>query len=521
MKPQVIIPMSGIGKRFIDAGYEVPKPLIKVGGKTIIQHVLEMFPNIDDPLLIVNEDHLSNPSLDLANIILETKPNAIIYPIREHKLGPGWAVLQAKTLIDPVRPVIVNYCDFGWLWNFDEFTRKLSSGIDGLIATYHGFHPHMLRNNKYAYVRKNSEGRVIDIREKEPFTAEPMKEEASSGTYGFASGKLLLEMLNEQIERGISFNGEFYMSLTYSPMIEAGFDIETFEIEKFLQWGTPEDLADFLLWVKFFSQSGNRKSSLTGVNNIVLLAAGAGRRFVENGYKVFKPFLEINHSYLCGESLRALGGTVLQNREIVFQSIFDIPKTLSRQLDLEEVKIFQIEKLTKGQAETALLALKGSPDGVTIVATCDSLLFPEEIDYRIFDDRAMGVWTAEPSIMARTNPNQFGWVKSDVDGRIEEILVKQAPPDGKGWKVITGTFIFGSAMGAANLIEHFLQDGEMVNNEFYLDTLLTYALSNSWTILSLNTRLFVSIGTPAEYETYRYWEAFFISNPFFLDSSML
>jgi len=29
---QIIIPMSGIGKRFIEAGYKDPKPLIKVDG---------------------------------------------------------------------------------------------------------------------------------------------------------------------------------------------------------------------------------------------------------------------------------------------------------------------------------------------------------------------------------------------------------------------------------------------------------------------------------------------------------
>ena len=33
---KIIIPMSGIGKRFIDAGYKDPKPLISVDGVPII-----------------------------------------------------------------------------------------------------------------------------------------------------------------------------------------------------------------------------------------------------------------------------------------------------------------------------------------------------------------------------------------------------------------------------------------------------------------------------------------------------
>ena len=39
--------MSGVGKRFIDAGYADTKSLIIVDGKPIIQHVVEMFNSPD------------------------------------------------------------------------------------------------------------------------------------------------------------------------------------------------------------------------------------------------------------------------------------------------------------------------------------------------------------------------------------------------------------------------------------------------------------------------------------------
>ena len=39
----IVIPMSGIGKRFINAGYLDPKPLITVEGKPIIQHIVISF----------------------------------------------------------------------------------------------------------------------------------------------------------------------------------------------------------------------------------------------------------------------------------------------------------------------------------------------------------------------------------------------------------------------------------------------------------------------------------------------
>ena len=50
---QIIIPMAGIGKRFIEAGYKDPKPLIEVDGKPMIQHVYELF-NIKNTTFICN-----------------------------------------------------------------------------------------------------------------------------------------------------------------------------------------------------------------------------------------------------------------------------------------------------------------------------------------------------------------------------------------------------------------------------------------------------------------------------------
>ena len=38
---QIIVPMAGRGSRFSSAGFTVPKPLIPVGGKPMIQWVIE------------------------------------------------------------------------------------------------------------------------------------------------------------------------------------------------------------------------------------------------------------------------------------------------------------------------------------------------------------------------------------------------------------------------------------------------------------------------------------------------
>ena len=73
--------MSGIGKRFQEAGYKKPKPLIKVKGKEIIKHVVNMFDEIDRVLFICNESHLNSESLKLESILKKLHPNTKILSI--------------------------------------------------------------------------------------------------------------------------------------------------------------------------------------------------------------------------------------------------------------------------------------------------------------------------------------------------------------------------------------------------------------------------------------------------------
>ncbi len=238
---QLVIPMSGIGQRFKNAGYSLPKPFIHISGKPIVQHVVEMFPGVEDVLFIVNRGHFDDLDLNLKSRLLEIAANAQIVVIDNHKFGPAWAIKQAKEFIKLDVPVVVNYCDFACIWNFHEFREELHSGIDGLIATYSGFHPHMLRNAQYAYLKLDESENLVQIQEKHPFTSEPMSEPASSGTYGFGTGQILLDAIDAQIANDDSYNNEFYSSLTFKNMISSGKIVERFEIDRFFQWGTPED----------------------------------------------------------------------------------------------------------------------------------------------------------------------------------------------------------------------------------------------------------------------------------------
>jgi len=244
--------MSGIGKRFINAGYKDPKPLIMVEGKPIIQHIVELFPGENKFTFICNDEHLRNTNM--RDILEKIQPNCTIFEVSvENRKGPVDAILQAQSLIDDDEQVLISYCDYGTQWDYPKFKETIleNPDIHGAIACYTGFHPHMLGSDNYAFVRCSGKT-MLEIQEKKPFTENKMNEYASNGTYYFRTGKLVKTYFQKLVDENISTNGEFYVSMVYNLLEADGLRTDIFEIQKMLQWGTPKDLEEYMIWSNYF-----------------------------------------------------------------------------------------------------------------------------------------------------------------------------------------------------------------------------------------------------------------------------
>ena len=55
---KVIISMSGLSSRFSNAGYTIPKFMIDIDGKKVIEHIIDLYPKDSDFLFIVNPHQL-------------------------------------------------------------------------------------------------------------------------------------------------------------------------------------------------------------------------------------------------------------------------------------------------------------------------------------------------------------------------------------------------------------------------------------------------------------------------------
>ena len=107
---QIIIPMSGLGQRFIDAGYTDPKPLIEVDGKPIIEHVVNLFPNEQNILFVCNEHHLQTTVM--RPTLQKIFQNGRIFEVPvEGRQGPVHATSLIYDHIDDNTEVIISYCE--------------------------------------------------------------------------------------------------------------------------------------------------------------------------------------------------------------------------------------------------------------------------------------------------------------------------------------------------------------------------------------------------------------------------
>lgn len=248
---KIIIPLSGLGKRFADAGYQDIKPLIKVGGKPIIEWVINLFPSETDFIFICRNEHLE--TTELRSVLERLMPSGKIIGIEGHKFGPVYAVAQAFKEIADDEEVIVNYCDFFQDWDFAHFKKTVSEiECDGAIPCYTGFHPHLLHpENLYASCKKDDADMLIEIREKYSFETDKTKAFHSGGTYYFSKGSDVKKYFQMMMDEDLSLNGEYYVSLVYNPMVREGKKILVYDkVAHFCQWGTPRDLEEYNTWME-------------------------------------------------------------------------------------------------------------------------------------------------------------------------------------------------------------------------------------------------------------------------------
>ena len=244
---KVIIPMGGLGQRFVDAGYNVPKPFIEVAGQKIIDRIVNMFGEDDEMIFICNERHLRTD--DTESYLQGIKRGCTILSVPQHTKGPVFTVIPHLDSIHDDEEVIVCYCDNPYLWNYREFKNYVNkNNVDGCILTHSGFHPHRLSSTYMAYCKTEGDS-LIEIKEKEPYTDNHWEEHASTGTYYFSKGSYVKKYFQNAVKNEVKHtNGEYYVTLVYNLLVNDGLDVRVFDTDYVTVFGTPEEVKNYEAW---------------------------------------------------------------------------------------------------------------------------------------------------------------------------------------------------------------------------------------------------------------------------------
>lgn len=516
MRWQIVIPMSGFGERFRRAGYSHPKPLIEVNGKPIIAHVLNLFPGETDVHFICNIDHLRNKTWNMSGILHQYCPHGVIHAINPHNLGPVNAVVQILSNLDMIRPVAVSYCDFTGHWDWNAFKIFMSNGkYDGAVVCYTGFHPHMLACSKYAYCKTDNKNRILAIQEKQSYTDTPMNEWASCGIYCFASGKILNKAVTETIERkDLRLNGEYYMSLAYRPLLEQGADIRIFPMQRFCQWGTPEDLETWKTQTAAvrLGNTSQTRPALTGATLLPL--SGRGNRFAAAGQTTPKPLIPVDGRPMALAAWGDLPRTP-QNHFVLRRDMPGADIMATHLLGkVPDARLHWLDSTTDGQARTCLLALNNNDDiddqAPLTIGACDTGL-------RYDADAFVLLWKQMPDVVVWTTrghpgaircPEQYGWVDADTSGIIKHVWVKRAPLNPAATPLVTGVFTFRRAVDFRLAAEHMIARHGKINGEYYVDECINDALALGMKVYLFDVRAYLCWGSPDELRTWEYWTCF-------------
>lgn len=226
---KVIIPLAGKGTRLRPHTYTVPKPMLKVAGKPVMDYVLDdvrKLGDVDEVVYITGhlkdtvEAHVRADYGDMKATFIEQKVQD----------GTAGAVALAKDRVDA--PVLIIFVDT----IFDaDLSAVASSTDDGIIWT-----KEVEDYQRFGVVVTDANGHMTRIVEK---PSEPISRRANIGLYYVRNWQLLYEGIAHVLTQPAN-KGEYYLTDAFQYMIEHGAKIKVVDVAGWYDAGKLDTLLD-------------------------------------------------------------------------------------------------------------------------------------------------------------------------------------------------------------------------------------------------------------------------------------
>ena len=289
-KGSVIVPMAGLGQRFIDEGYSITKPLIPVSGEPMVIKAVNDLPKAENYVFILRLD-----TSDYNSIVTKIKkefPNTMVKTINEITEGQASTTMlgfeEIKNTIGTVPgPITVGACDNGTIYNQKNFLELINDkSIDIIVWGYRGNINAIRRPEMFGWIDEHNDV-IKNISVKTPLN-NPNHDPIVTGTFTFKNMEIFSSCIDSLFKRDGRVNGEFYLDSCINDALSLGYKCVLFEIDHYLSWGTPNDLKTYEYWQSCFHKWSGHSYKLEDDKNISKDAS----KSLNETYTDFKPYVE-------------------------------------------------------------------------------------------------------------------------------------------------------------------------------------------------------------------------------------
>ena len=250
----LVIPMAGLGQRFIDEGYSVTKPLIPVSGRPMVMQAIHDLPVAVNHVFILRSDMLGYQKI--SDELKYVYPEAVIETIAGVTEGQACTALIGLEALERKTGGVMGHvtfgaCDNGVLYDAQAFQLLADNpDVDVIVWGVRG-HANAVRHpNMYGWINAEN-GLIRGISVKTPL-ASPATDPIVLGTFTFRRAEDFRRVVEHLIACDGRINGEFYIDSCINDAIGLGLRCHLFEVDSFLSWGTPNDLRTFEYWQSCF-----------------------------------------------------------------------------------------------------------------------------------------------------------------------------------------------------------------------------------------------------------------------------
>lgn len=222
--------MSGLGTRFYNSEFDVPKPFIQVNGKEMYLRAADNCPG-DRYIFIVQKENAI--AFNMYEKVFANFKTAVIIELDGITSGPASSALKAIDWIDNDDELLIINSDQEIIWGEKEFLSEVEHSNGAVVVVNR-------EGGRWSYAREDN-GQIVELAEKKQIS-----NNALCGIHYFKKGSDFVKYAKQMLENNDKANNEFYISKVYNYAIADGQRILMYKAENMLDYGTPESLRAYI-----------------------------------------------------------------------------------------------------------------------------------------------------------------------------------------------------------------------------------------------------------------------------------